>query len=167
MRKVHPPDKEPELFACGICERAFKSQYDLRDHRKADHLTPSAFSVMANAHNGCAMHYRYFFDTDILTIDDGADKAETEIVSLLKSQLVDRKLLKCNVIMFVEMYKTDEEDQVSRMETFPFHATAFMARPFVSLNRLVADALDEIQAMIGEFCYEVRDYFFFKKNNFN
>ena len=79
-----------------------------------------------------------------------------EIPILLETALVSNKLLKCSIIMMIEMYKTDMEGEINRVETFPFRAQAFVIRPFNNFKAQVSDALEMINESVGEFLYQVR-----------
>ena len=155
MKRVHPPNTQALYFSCGICSSAYPTRAALQAHRETEHVKTNEFVLMNSAHNSSVAQYRYFFETNVLSLDECVKKCLEQIPTLLETALVYNKLLKCSIIIFIEMYKTDMDGEISRMETFPFRASAFLIRPFSNFKAQVSEALEFIGESVGEFLYQV------------
>ncbi len=155
IKRIHPPDAQALFFSCGICSSAFPTRVELREHRETEHVKTNEFVIMSSAHKSTAVHYRYFFEKNVISLDDCLKKCLEQIPTLLETALVYNKLLKCSIVIFIEMYKTDADGEISRMETFPFRAQAFIIRPFSNFQAQVGEALEFIGESVGEFLYQV------------
>ena len=74
--------------------------------------------------------------------------------SLLQTNLVFRRHFKVSIVLQVEMYQTDADGEVSRMECFPFRGDTFSVSLFTEYERDVSLAMGDIERTVGEFLYQ-------------
>ena len=157
--RMHPSDgSSPLLFPCGICDRAFPTKVMLVDHRKQAHVKPNGFHVIQTAHEKQAQFYRIYFPSTVVTLEEGFLYVFDEISNLLETTMVFKRHFKANIILVVEMYKTDEEGEVTRVEQFPFRGEGFSVLPLSAYKENIALSLGDIQRGVEEFLYQVRTY---------
>ena len=103
---------------------------ELQGNGETEHIKTNEFVIMNSAHKSTAVHYQYFLEKNVLSLDDCMKKCLERISTLLETALVYNKLLKCSIVVFVEMYKTDMEGEINSIDTLSFWAQAFVIRPF-------------------------------------
>ena len=142
------------LFSCGICDRAFATKPELHRHRDDVHVRETKFVLMHSAHRKQAQQFRLFFPDNIVSLEDGLLFANVEVNKLMESMLVFQKHFKTNLFLMLELYKTDEQGNVSHIESFPFRGSGFSVHPFCDFKQDVALALGDIERTVDEFLYQ-------------
>ena len=147
---------ENRAFACGACATTFRTRKELDDHRLEEHQRAadvSRFQQLYDRHDGQIVTHRLYFPPNVLTVDEGFKVGLKEAPPLISAALAMHKNIRVNIVLLIELYKTDEEGDVSRLECFPFRAESRILRVFADLHEELVAAFGEIDRNLDEFLH--------------
>jgi len=145
---------ENRAFVCGACAVAFRTRKELEDHRQLEHRqVVSMFQELYNRHEGQLVTHRLYFPQNVLTVDEAFTIGLKETPILISAALSEHKNLRVNIVFMIELYQTDEEGDVSRLECFPFRAESRIIRIFADLHAEVLAAFTQIDQHLDEFLH--------------
>jgi hypothetical protein len=140
---AHLEVEEVLSFRCGICQLCFKNKQMLLDHRQSEHVVHSDFRIVESAHNKQCQLLRAFFPETIQSLDEGLFYAYDHMCRLTEALSVDINYYKINFTVHIEMYRLDEEGQVTQEEVFPF-------RGFGAVIGVETDRIPELRRVVGD-----------------
>ncbi len=142
------------FYACGLCSLYFPTLNDLKTHREADHTFHTEFALVKSAHRKQSQLLRLYFTDNVTTVDEGFEFAGKQVRDLIVSNLAEKARFKINLIMGVEMYKTDEEGVCTALELFSFRSIGVTMTKFDSISTAISSAWEDIDRNIMEFLYQ-------------
>ena len=141
-------------FRCGLCSQNFPTFIEMYRHRKREHQRHHDFREIESAHCRQTRVLRRHFSDSTTTLDEALIRGFSHMRDLIDSLLVEHKYFKVNFTMFVEMYRIDEEGQVSEMEIFPFRGLGFKVHREKNVRGELIRVCGDIERNVDEFLFQ-------------
>ncbi len=153
IARYHEGEEKEKTFRCGLCTCCFSTFIELHGHRKKEHVQHHDFREVESAHGRQTTVWRRHFPSRITTVDEALIIGFKDMTKLILSLLVEQKYFKVNFTLFVEMFRVNEEGQVSEMDVFPFRGFGF------KVHR-EKDFVDEMMRVCGDIERNVDEFLF-------
>ena len=144
-----------DFFACGICEKVFRSEKAVQEHRHNQHIAHHDFRLVESALGRQTQVLRAFIPEDIA---GGMDRSLLYCYSHLLSMLKEMKsyfnYFKVSSTLHVELARYGDEGELTELKVFPFRSYSFAVPRLMSEKRLEEEsamAMGDFERSIDEF----------------
>lgn len=137
-------------FACGLCPSYFHELVELKKHREEAHTFKTEFTLLKSAHVRQVQQHRLYFPDEVVTVDEGFLYAKKQILDFTTSMLVNQPRFRINLVMGIEMYKSDERGLCTALEVFSFRSSGIIVNKFMSMEDELGGAYEQIDRNVAE-----------------
>ena len=149
----HPEGGQSRCFVCGICQKAFETWGELKEHKSTRHLERhTSFHLTGSAHNGHTKSYRVHFPSRIKSLDQTLLYAFDRMSEIVEIISAEQPCFKINFCLNVEMFKYGPEGEVKVVDCVPFRGKGLTVRPMNS------DLPLELAKICGDIEQHINDY---------
>lgn len=141
-------------YACGVCPLYFSSMKSLKSHREEEHTYSTRFILNKSAHKRQAENYRMHFPDAVTTVDEAYAYSGKEIRKLLTGIFKRTSRFRANMVLGLEMYKTNEEGLVTALENFSFRASGVTLDSIKDIKHCLTKGRSDIDRNIAEFLFQ-------------
>lgn len=139
---------------CLLCGQVFSSCEKLQKHFISYHKPTKNFVLKETAFKKTVTTYRYTFPSKIVDFNLAQQKVLPEILTLLKTEVAKRTLIKVGLIMICEMSMLDPVGEKMTTTLIPFRANSFIVNGYntVGLKRNITKSFQIQENDMEEFC---------------
>lgn len=149
-------------FACGVCERIFRSREAVEQHRVSAHQFHNDFQLVASAHRRQTELMRAFIPADRAeninpeNIDHVLLYCYRQLYDLAEEVRAEYNYFKMSCTLHVELGRYDEFGELTELKVFPFRSFALKVTRLMNpetLKEELARCVGDFERSIGEFLH--------------